>query len=60
VAGNGGEDPEVAELGVRISGTGVETFEAACELRIRRPLWAVGDTFDVVVDPADRSFAALH
>lgn len=56
----GGEDPEVAELTVRISGTGVASFEAACELRSRRPPWAVGDTFEVVVDPADRSFAALY
>jgi hypothetical protein len=28
--------------------------------RFGRPPWAVGDTFEVVVDPADRSFAALY
>lgn len=45
---------------MRISGTDVGTFEADCELRSRQPPWAVGDTFEVVVDPADRSFAALY
>jgi hypothetical protein len=55
----GGEDTAVAELRIRISGTGFETFDAACELTAGRPPWAVGDTLDIVVDPADNSFVVV-
>ncbi|MGW1737678.1 hypothetical protein ACWCPQ_02595 [Nocardia sp. NPDC001965] len=55
----GGEDTEVAELRIRISGTGFETFDAACELTAGRPPWAVGDRLDIVVDPADNSFVVM-
>ncbi|GGL39735.1 hypothetical protein [Nocardia jinanensis] len=51
---------EVAELAVRIRGTGFDPFVTDCDLPVRQPPWAVGDTFDVVVDPADKFFAVVY
>ncbi|MFQ6329263.1 hypothetical protein ACLMAL_24430 [Nocardia sp. CWNU-33] len=52
-----GEAYEVAELTVRISGPGFDTFDADCERGTRDPAWEVGDRFAVVVDPVDLTFA---
>ncbi|MGW5382168.1 hypothetical protein [Nocardia sp. NPDC003963] len=57
---DGGDDTDVAELAVRIRGIGFEAFDADCDLHVRQPPWAVGDTFEVVVDPADNSFAVVY
>ncbi|MGW6332819.1 hypothetical protein [Nocardia rhamnosiphila] len=53
----GAENPDVAELRVRISGPGFDTFEANCEVPAGNPLPRVGDRCQVVVDPSDRTFA---
>jgi hypothetical protein len=53
----GGESPDVAELRVRISGPGIEPFKAECEVPNVAPSPRVGDRLQVVVDPADNSFA---
>ncbi|WP_280399388.1 hypothetical protein [Nocardia carnea] len=53
----GGESPDVAELRVRISGPGIEPFEAECEVPAVAPAPRVGDRLHVVVDPADNAFA---
>ncbi|MGA6205984.1 hypothetical protein ACPESR_14670 [Nocardia testacea] len=53
----GGENPDVAELRVRISGPGFDTFTADCEIPSVLPLPRVGDRHQVVVDPSDYSFA---
>ncbi|MEV6426879.1 hypothetical protein [Nocardia sp. NPDC051463] len=52
-----GEADEVAELTVRISGPGFDTFDADCERNTRDPAWEVGDRFAVVVDPIDMTYA---
>ncbi|WP_156161720.1 hypothetical protein [Nocardia vulneris] len=53
----GGENPDVAELKVRISGPGFDTFEAECEIQTGVPYPRPGDRRRVVVDPSDRTFA---
>ncbi|MFI6310724.1 hypothetical protein ACIBEK_11490 [Nocardia fusca] len=53
----GGENPDVAELGVRISGPGFDTFKADCEVPAVLPLPRIGDRLQVVVDPSDHAFA---
>ncbi|MEV0355655.1 hypothetical protein AB0H71_06265 [Nocardia sp. NPDC050697] len=53
----GGENPDVAELRVRITGPGFDTFEAACEIPTGVPHPRIGDRRRVLVDPADLSFA---
>ncbi|MFC8527242.1 hypothetical protein [Nocardia sp. NPDC057227] len=53
----GGENPDVAELRVRISGPGFDAFEAACEIPTGVPHPRIGDRRRVLVDPADLSFA---
>ncbi|WP_328402939.1 hypothetical protein [Nocardia sp. NBC_00403] len=52
-----GEADEVAELTVRFSGPGFDTFDADCERSTRDPAWEVGDRFAVVVDPVDLTCA---
>jgi hypothetical protein len=53
----GGENPDVAELRVRISGPGFDTFKADCEVPAVLPLPRIGDRLQVVVDPSDYAFA---
>ncbi len=53
----GGENPDVAELRVRISGPGFDTFAADCEVPAVLPLPRIGDRRQVVVDPSDYTFA---
>lgn len=53
----GGENPDVAELRVRISGPGFDTFEADCEVPAGIPRPRIGDRRQVVVDPSDCTFA---
>ncbi|UGT62593.1 hypothetical protein [Nocardia asteroides] len=53
----GGENPDVAELRVRISGPGFEPFVAECEVPTGVPHPRAGDRRRVLVDPADRRFA---
>ncbi|WP_109522615.1 MULTISPECIES: hypothetical protein [Nocardia] len=53
----GGENPDIAELTVRISGPGLDTFEADCEVPTGVPYPRIGDRRRVMVDPADSSFA---
>lgn len=53
----GGESPDVAEMKVRISGPGFDTFVADCEEDTGAPRPRVGDRRHVVVDPTDLSFA---
>ncbi|MGW1739429.1 hypothetical protein ACWCPQ_11525 [Nocardia sp. NPDC001965] len=53
----GGENPDVAELRVRITGPGFDTFVADCEIPAVVPLPRVGDRHQVVVDPSDYTFA---
>ncbi|WP_327094377.1 hypothetical protein OIE68_30015 [Nocardia vinacea] len=52
-----GEDDSIAELTVRITGSGFETFEAECEVGARNPPQQPGERFTVMVDPADSTFA---
>ncbi|MFI9534974.1 hypothetical protein ACIG56_17215 [Nocardia fusca] len=53
----GGENPDVAELRVRISGPGFDAFKADCEVPAVLPLPRIGDRLQVVVDPSDYAFA---
>ncbi|MFQ6230086.1 hypothetical protein [Nocardia sp. NPDC002869] len=53
----GAENPDVAELRVRISGPGFDTFTADCEVPAVLPLPRIGDRLQVVVDPCDYTFA---
>ncbi|NUP27295.1 MAG: hypothetical protein HOQ36_20685 [Nocardia sp.] len=53
----GGENPDVAELRVRISGPGFDTFKADCEVPAGIPRPLIGDRLHAVVDPSDNSFA---
>ncbi|QLY30000.1 hypothetical protein H0264_33160 [Nocardia huaxiensis] len=53
----GGEEERKVELIVRISGGGFDAFEAECEVGARDPLQVVGERFDVMVDPEERTFA---
>lgn len=52
----GGENPDTADLTIRITGSAFETFTAVCSLDHHAGL-SVGHTFSVIVDPADNSFA---
>ncbi|WP_328393567.1 hypothetical protein [Nocardia sp. NBC_00416] len=53
----GGEDPDVAELRVHISGPGFDMFKADCEVPAGIPRPRIGDRLQVVVDPSDCTFA---
>lgn len=53
----GGENPDVAELRVRISGPGFDTFKADCEVPAGDPRPQIGDRLQVVVDPSAGNFA---
>ncbi|NUS44370.1 MAG: hypothetical protein HOQ24_11860 [Mycobacteriaceae bacterium] len=53
----GGENPDVAELKVRISGPGVDTFEADCEESAGVPYPKIGERRRAMVDPSDSTFA---
>ncbi|MBL1079242.1 hypothetical protein JK358_33035 [Nocardia sp. 2] len=53
----GGENPDVAELKLRISGPGFDTFVADCETSSGVPHPRIGDRRHVMVDPSDNTFA---
>ncbi|MFE3104488.1 hypothetical protein [Nocardia tengchongensis] len=52
----GGENPDMADLTIRITGPTFDTFTAECSLENHSGM-KVGHTFNLMVDPTDNSFA---
>lgn len=53
----GGENPDVAELRVRVSGPGFDTFDADCEVQAAVPHPRPRDRRNVIAHPSDNTFA---
>lgn len=54
------EGQDTAELTVRISGPGLDTFDADCEAPKGNVLPQVGDRRTVMVNPSDLTFAIVY
>ncbi len=52
----GGENPDMADITIRITGPTFDTFTADCTLENHSRM-TTGHTFNLMVDPTDNSFA---